>query len=324
MSKPNTGPLNQQIALSQQQQQAAAQQAALANQYGGQWNQTASDLLGKQNAAIGQYMPGLDALMAKLTGQQGDLMSQLNAILNDKSGPQVMDAKQLAEGLTPEAKAALQSQVLNQDTGFGGAMSKLKASMGARGFGGMGGNADIANSMGSLYAQQQMAKSKALGDITLQNEALANQNIAANRSFNLQNLANAQQYQLGQKQANLQGIGLGSGILGQGNNLYGSQLGALGTLLNAYSPNPYLSASLGAVNAGTGALGAGNQAVSTGMQGAQMLATMPSFWSQLGGSLLGAGTSVLGSWLAPGGLWKGAGSGSAVGGGLPGFDPRNR
>lgn len=163
----------------------------------------ANRLFQQQQGVGASYSPMLQQLFSALQGQK------------------------LPEGLSDAAKSALTSQALQGIPGqFGDAKSKLLASMTARGFGGQGGSANLAGQMGGIYSAQELAKSNALSNITLQDESLRNQN-------RQQNIGNLQ-------------------------NLYGMGLSTMNSLGNLYNPASYLagmSTSTGQQMTGAGQLG---------------------------------------------------------------------
>jgi len=317
MTKPKTGPLEAQIAASNDQR-------ARANTMGGSFTDLMNANIGKQDAAIGAATPGMSALMSLLTGQQldyagqqQDLMALLPGLMQQQgqlfdqsqrmetaanTAVQVnpMDAKQLTEGMSPEARAAATGQAIDTSARYDTAMSNLKAQMGARGFG------DPTGTMGNIYAAREGERAGALRDINLQDEALRRDAIEKNRGFNLENLKNAQSFGLNSKNLTLQGLmnaltggtgALNAGISGMnagsnaiqtgvsnlnaGTNMYGTQGNLLNVLLAAYDPKAY-----GQMAGNT--LSAGNQANATGMQGATTIATLPSFWNNLATAAVGA------------------------------------
>jgi hypothetical protein len=189
-----------QVGEAREQTQLATDQAA---QQSALYQQIAQQLQGQQQGVIGQYAPMLQQLFQQLQGQQ------------------------LPEGLSAGAKSALTSQALQGIPGqFQNAQSKLMANMTARGFGGQGGSANLAGQMGGLYGQRELAKSNALSNITLQDEAARNQNIQSNREF--------------------------------GSQLYGQGAGTMGQLAGLYNPASYFgmsSNSTGQQMQGAGQLG---------------------------------------------------------------------
>lgn len=273
MTKPNTAPLD---AASQQ----AQQQQQLANKMGGNFSDIMGQMLGKQQGAIDQYGPLMQQFMSQLQGEQGNLASAANAQVN----PLLANAKQLSEGLSPEALAALKGQAIDQNTGFDQAMSQQMAAMGARGFGGQGGMGNLEAQLGGLYGQREQAKAGALRNITMQNENLRNQNIMANNQFNLANLQGGLQ----SKNLTLQGL---ASALQAGSSLYGQQGNTLSTLLSAYNPTGYGQLA-------EGALGLGNQSVSQQLQAGQTIAQLPSFWNNLMTAGLGAAGTAAGGWFS--------------------------
>jgi len=230
-----------------------------------QYQDLAKQLFGQQQGVAAKYQPILDQLFQVLQtgGQAGNLAEAVGI--------------QLPEGLSEKSKSALISQAMQGiPSQFGGAKNKLMATMTARGFGGQGGSANLAGQMGNIYSQQELAKSGALSNITLQDEALRNANIQSNRQFNV-------------------GTNLAANQAGQ--NLYGWGLDTMNTMAGIYNPQNYYQL--------------GNQATTQQMAGGQQLGTQlqKNWWDQFGAPLLGAGLNAGVSYLT-GGMGGGGSSAS--------------
>jgi hypothetical protein len=195
----------------------ANQQANRANWQGDQYNQYMRDYMTKQQGMI-------DPLLGQMGGLTGQMSSNADAIGNVGQGYQMnplsslgnYDAvsmlkdpamvsmlkdptalsqlssygdlggyKQLSEGLSPQAMAAMQGQAMDTiPAKYDQARQQLAAKMGSRGLGGAMGT--MANQFGDLEAQKAAEQAGSLRNITLQDENLRNTNMGLNRQFNSQ------------------------------------------------------------------------------------------------------------------------------------------
>jgi hypothetical protein len=322
--------------VTQQQMALANQQAQRGNQQSDLYNQLMQQYMGMQQGQLNPLFSQMGSLSNILQGNAQnignigqDYSTTTIPTLGGYTPSQMLPGyaavggfKDLAEGLSPQALASMQGNVLDQTPAkFDQARQQLQAKMASRGLGGAMGN--MANEFGNLEAQKAQALSGGLRDITLQDEALRNQNMQANRLFgadlgkyntdmlmkrDLANQSNQQwntQFNMNRDLANTSILDKNNQtsmanrqqtlaeLLGQ-QGAYGNIFSNLlnqGSLANqAY--NPYQWA-----NASNSAMGNANQATGLGLQGAgqnaQLASSQRGFWDSFGAPLLGAGIGAL-------------------------------